>query len=82
MPRRSPNKGVRLKPTFIISVLNDECQAVLVSSISNFFINKISHANKWMKTKIPTCSNSALEGVRSNRFQWTPWQTASKSRSI
>ena len=34
---------------------------VLVSSISNFFSNKISHANKWMRKKIPTCSNSALE---------------------
>ena len=33
---------------------------VLVSSISNFFINKISRANKWMWKKIPTCSNSAL----------------------
>ena len=33
---------------------------VLVSSISNFFSNKISHANKWMRKKKPTCSNSAL----------------------
>ena len=32
----------------------------LVFSISNFFINKISHANKWMRKKIPTCSNLAL----------------------
>ena len=31
----------------------------LVSSISNFFSNKISHANKWMRKKIPTCSNLA-----------------------
>ena len=34
---------------------------VLVSSISNFFSNKISRANKWMMKKIPTCSNSALD---------------------
>ena len=33
---------------------------VLVSSISNFFINKISRANKWTRKKIPTCSNSSL----------------------
>ena len=32
----------------------------LFFSVSNFFINKISHANRWMRKKIPTCSNSAL----------------------
>ena len=33
---------------------------VLVSSITNFFSNKKSHTNKWMRKKIPTCRNSAL----------------------
>ena len=32
----------------------------LVFSISNFFITKTSLANKWMRKKIPSCSNSAL----------------------
>ena len=37
---------------------------VLVSPISDFFSNKISHAIKWTrKKKIPTCSNLALEGA-------------------
>jgi hypothetical protein len=29
--------------------------------ISNFFITKTALANKWMKKKMPSCSNSALE---------------------
>jgi ABC-type polar amino acid transport system ATPase subunit len=32
----------------------------LVFSIYNLFINKTSLANKWMRKKIPSCSNSAL----------------------
>ena len=36
------------KPTFTMSVLKVEYQVVLVSSISNFFTNKIFLANKWM----------------------------------
>jgi hypothetical protein len=32
----------------------------LVSSIFNFFINKIALANKWMRKIIPSRSNSAL----------------------
>ena len=32
----------------------------LVFSNSNFFINKISHANKWSAKKIPSCINLAL----------------------
>ena len=32
----------------------------LVYSISNFFTTKTSLANKWMRKKIPSCSNSAL----------------------
>ena len=32
----------------------------LVFSISNFFITKTSLANKWMRKKIPSCSNSSL----------------------
>ena len=35
----------------------------------NFFINKISHANKWMRKKIPTCSNSALLKARNVSVQ-------------
>jgi hypothetical protein len=38
----------KTKPTSIISVLKFEYQVVLVSSISNFFTNKTSLANKWM----------------------------------
>ena len=41
----------KTKPTFIISVLKVEYYVVLVSSISNFFSNKLSHANKWMRKK-------------------------------
>ena len=33
---------------------------LIVSLISDFFSNKISRANKWMRKKIPTYSNSAL----------------------
>ena len=50
----------KTKPTFIISDLKAEYYVVLVSLISNFFSNKISHANKWMRKKIRNCSNSAL----------------------
>ena len=32
----------------------------LVFSISNFFITETSLANKWIRKKIPSCSNSAL----------------------
>ena len=32
----------------------------LVFSIANFFITKTSLENKWMRKKIPSCSNSAL----------------------
>ena len=39
----------KTKPTFIRSVLKVEYYGVLVSLISNFFTNKISHANKWLK---------------------------------
>ena len=37
----------KTKPTFIISVLKFEYYVVLVSSVSNFFTNKTSLANKW-----------------------------------
>ena len=50
----------KAKPTFIISVLKVVYQVALLSLISNFFSNKISHANKWMRKKISTCNNSAL----------------------
>ena len=41
----------KTKPTFITSVLKVENQVVLVSSISNFVSNKISHANEWRRKK-------------------------------
>ena len=48
---------------------------VLVSSISNFLSNKISHANKWMRKKMPTSSNSALydSWLLSLNFQYKIW---------
>ena len=48
----------KTKTTFIISVLKVEYWVVLVSSISNFFTNKISLANKWMSF---SSSNLALD---------------------
>ena len=51
----------KTKPTFIISVLKVDITKVgLVFLISNFFITKMSLANKWTRKKIPSCSNSAL----------------------
>ena len=51
----------KTKPTLIISVLKvDIIKVGLVFSISNFFITKTPLANKWMRKKIPSCSNSAL----------------------
>ena len=47
----------KTKPTFLISVFQVEYLVVLVSSISNFFCNKMSLANKWMWKKIPFCCN-------------------------
>ena len=47
----------KTKPNFIMSVLKVENWVVLVSSISNFFNNKTSLANKWMSF---SSSNSAL----------------------
>ena len=44
----------KTKPTFIISVLKVEYLVVLVSSIANFFSNKISRANKCMRKKLCT----------------------------
>ena len=43
----------KTKPTFIISFLKVEYKVVLIASISNCSINKMSLANKWMKKKIP-----------------------------
>ena len=42
----------KTKPTYMLSVLKVEYQVVLVSQISNFFINKMSLANKWMRKRI------------------------------
>ena len=41
---------------------------VLVSSISNFFNNKISQGRKLSAKKIPTCNNSALEHEFRTKF--------------
>ena len=43
----------------------------LVFSISHFFITKTARANKWMRKKIPSCSNSAL-GTSPSRFSYLP----------
>ena len=50
----------KTNPTFIMSVLKVEYSVILVSSISNFFINKMALANKWMRKKIPSFCNLAL----------------------
>jgi hypothetical protein len=50
----------KTKPTFIISVFKVEYSVALVSSIFNFFTNKIALANKWMRKIILSRSNSAL----------------------
>ena len=58
----------KTKPTFTISTFKTDIIKVgLVFSISNFFINKTSLANKWMRKKIPSCSNPAL-GLEYNDF--------------
>ena len=41
----------KTKPNFSITVSKVEYKADLVSSISSFFINKMSLANKWMRKK-------------------------------
>ena len=49
----------------------------LVFLISNFFNNKTSLANKWMRKKIPSCSNSALVGplvLKQNEFNLMDFQ--------
>ena len=38
----------------------DTVKVGLVFLISHFFITKTARANKWMRKKIPSCSNSAL----------------------
>ena len=51
----------KTKPTFNISTFKtDVIKVGLVFLISNFFIAKTSLANKWMRKKMPSCSNSAL----------------------
>ena len=44
----------------------------LVSSIFNFFIDKIALANKWMRKIIPSCSNSALSQSKNSVTQEPP----------
>ena len=41
----------------------------LVFSIYNFFNTKTSLANKWMRKKLPSCSNSALANYKYSMFQ-------------
>ena len=48
------------------SKVNISQNFVAFSEYMNF--NKISHANKWMRKKIPTCSNSALVKNKIKRF--------------
>ena len=43
---------------------------LIVSLISDFFSNKISRANKWMRKKIPTHSNSALYKSVYSEARW------------
>ena len=57
----------KTKPTFTISVLKVEYWVVFVSSISNFFTNKTSLANKWMSF---SSSNLALEAVGSSKLRY------------
>ena len=54
------------KPTFIISVSKVEYWVVLLSLISNFFINETSLANKWMSF---SSSNLALEDF--TKYLWS-----------
>ena len=59
----------KTKPAFILSVLKvDMIKVGLVFSISNFFITKTSLANKWIRKKIPSCSNSALEFLEKHQL--------------
>ena len=57
---------------------------VLVSSFSNFFSNTISHANNWIRKKIPTCSNSALELIvcTMNQKHYNKFMLESQNREI
>ena len=53
-------ENLKSKSTFIVSVLKLEFYMVLVFSISNFFTNKTSLANKWMSF---SSNNSALSPI-------------------
>ena len=48
------------KTTWCSTFKTDTIKLGLVFSISHFFIIKTARANKWMRKKIPSCSNSAL----------------------
>jgi hypothetical protein len=48
------------KTTYHLAFKTDIIKVGLVFSNSNFFITKRSLANKWMRKKILSCSNSAL----------------------
>ena len=48
------------KTTWYSNFKTDIIEVGLVFLISNFFITKMSLANKWTRKKIPSCSNSAL----------------------
>ena len=48
------------KTTYYSTFETDLVKVGLVFSISNFFITKTFLASKWMRKKIPSCSNSAL----------------------
>ena len=51
------------KTTLYSTFKTDIIKVGLVFSISNFFINKISHANKWSAKKKLFCGNSALGDI-------------------
>ena len=51
----------KTNPTFIISVLKVEHYVFLVSSISNFFTNKTSPANKWMSFSLEPFENTSYQ---------------------
>ena len=49
------------KTTQYSTLKTDTIKVGLVFSISHFFITKMARANKWMRKKIPSCSNSAFK---------------------
>ena len=61
-------KKLEIEETKYSTFKTDIIKVGLVFSISNFFITKTLLANKWMRKKIPSCSNSALEKLKFSRI--------------